>query len=237
MALSKIDLDKAGVTGTLPTSNLDTVGVAQGGTGITSGTTDQFLKFTGTTTIASAVDNAGGLTLIASGTGSSVSNLNIDSKFTNAYKAYKFVGGFRPATNGSDLWFVLRSGGSNAGASSYRYVVKGFIVESSGDSEALQNAWGNPYWKISTNGCSNNSSHMQYVDMNFWNPMAASTTFGADNPFISGHSTLYTGSAAVVHSNFACMYNSSANYDGLHITWSSGNINAYNYQLYGFNPS
>ena len=57
MALSKIDLDKAGVTGTLPTTNLDTVGVAQGGTGITSGTTDQFLKFTGTTTLASAADN------------------------------------------------------------------------------------------------------------------------------------------------------------------------------------
>ena len=55
MALSKINLDKAGVTGTLPTANLDTVGVAQGGTGITSGTTDQFLKFTGTTTLASAV--------------------------------------------------------------------------------------------------------------------------------------------------------------------------------------
>jgi len=39
------------VTGTLP--------VASGGTGLTSGTTDQFLKFTGTTTIASAADNAG----------------------------------------------------------------------------------------------------------------------------------------------------------------------------------
>jgi hypothetical protein len=30
MALSKIDLDSAGVTGTLPTRNLDTVGEAQG---------------------------------------------------------------------------------------------------------------------------------------------------------------------------------------------------------------
>ena len=45
-----VDLD-ASVTGTLP--------VANGGTGLTSGTTDQFLKFTGTTTIASAADNAG----------------------------------------------------------------------------------------------------------------------------------------------------------------------------------
>jgi hypothetical protein len=50
MALSKIDMSKM-VTGTLP--------VASGGTGLTSGTTDQFLKFTGTTTLASAADNAG----------------------------------------------------------------------------------------------------------------------------------------------------------------------------------
>ena len=40
-----------GVTGTLP--------VANGGTGLTSGTSGQFLKFTGSTTLASAADNAG----------------------------------------------------------------------------------------------------------------------------------------------------------------------------------
>ena len=45
MALSKIDMSKM-VTGTLP--------VASGGTGLTSGTADQFLKFTGTTTVASS---------------------------------------------------------------------------------------------------------------------------------------------------------------------------------------
>tara|TARA_R100000995_G_scaffold34688_1_gene15729 strand:- start:295 stop:885 length:591 start_codon:yes stop_codon:yes gene_type:complete len=50
MAFATIDVTK-GITGTIP--------VANGGTGLTSGTTDQFLKFTGTTTIASAADNAG----------------------------------------------------------------------------------------------------------------------------------------------------------------------------------
>jgi hypothetical protein len=40
-----------GVTGTLP--------VANGGTGLTSGTTGQFLKFTGTTTVASSAVSAG----------------------------------------------------------------------------------------------------------------------------------------------------------------------------------
>lgn len=43
----------------LATNTTGTLGVANGGTGLTSGTTDQFLKFTGSTTLASAADNAG----------------------------------------------------------------------------------------------------------------------------------------------------------------------------------
>tara|TARA_R100000329_G_scaffold20418_2_gene20042 strand:+ start:25 stop:621 length:597 start_codon:yes stop_codon:yes gene_type:complete len=43
----------------LASNTTGTLGVANGGTGLTSGTTDQFLKFTGSTTIASAADNAG----------------------------------------------------------------------------------------------------------------------------------------------------------------------------------
>ena len=50
MAFATIDVTK-GITGTIP--------VANGGTGLASGTTGQFLKFTGTTTLASAADNAG----------------------------------------------------------------------------------------------------------------------------------------------------------------------------------
>jgi len=45
MAFATIDVTK-GITGTIP--------VANGGTGLTSGTTGQFLKFTGTTTVASS---------------------------------------------------------------------------------------------------------------------------------------------------------------------------------------
>jgi len=75
MALSKIDVSKM-ITGVTPLTNGGTGGtsipatnlasgvtgtlpVGSGGTGIVSGTTDQFLKFTGTTTLASAADNAG----------------------------------------------------------------------------------------------------------------------------------------------------------------------------------
>ena len=50
MALSKIDVANM-LTGATP--------VANGGTGLTSGTSGQFLKFTGSTTLASAADNTG----------------------------------------------------------------------------------------------------------------------------------------------------------------------------------
>ncbi len=179
----------------------------------------------------------GGLTLVSSGTGSNVTNINLDNVFTTSYKAYKFVGGFRPATNSEDVWFVFRSGGSNSGASEYRYVVKSFIAESGSNSDARQSAWGNPYWKCSTNSQSNSSNFMQYIDMNIMNPMATSTTFGADDAHAFGSSLVYSGSNQVVNSHFSVNYQTNGNYDGLHITFSSGNINAYNYQIYGYNPS
>jgi hypothetical protein len=53
MAFATIDVTK-GITGTIAEANLPTIPVTKGGTGLTSGTTDQFLKFTGTTTVASA---------------------------------------------------------------------------------------------------------------------------------------------------------------------------------------
>jgi hypothetical protein len=58
MALSKIDVANM-VTGATP--------VANGGTGLTSGTTNQFLKFTGSTTLASAADNAGKVLKVENG--------------------------------------------------------------------------------------------------------------------------------------------------------------------------
>tara|TARA_R100000995_G_scaffold83050_1_gene58106 strand:+ start:1112 stop:1666 length:555 start_codon:yes stop_codon:yes gene_type:complete len=54
MAFATIDVTK-GITGTIP--------VANGGTGLASGTADQFLKFTGTTTLASSTLGATGKVL------------------------------------------------------------------------------------------------------------------------------------------------------------------------------
>jgi hypothetical protein len=71
MALTRLGLNQSI---NLATNTTGTLGVANGGTGLTSGTTDQFLKFTGTTTIASAADNAGKILQIKNATSTSVTN-------------------------------------------------------------------------------------------------------------------------------------------------------------------
>jgi hypothetical protein len=71
MALTRLGLNQSI---NLATNTTGTLAVANGGTGLTSGTTDQFLKFTGTTTIASAADNAGKILQIKNATSTSVTN-------------------------------------------------------------------------------------------------------------------------------------------------------------------
>jgi hypothetical protein len=71
MAITRLGLNQSI---NLATNTTGTLGVANGGTGLTSGTTDQFLKFTGTTTIASAADNAGKILQIKNATSTSVTN-------------------------------------------------------------------------------------------------------------------------------------------------------------------
>jgi hypothetical protein len=52
MALTRLGLNQSI---NLASNTTGTLGVANGGTGLTSGTTDQFLKFTGSTTVASSL--------------------------------------------------------------------------------------------------------------------------------------------------------------------------------------
>jgi hypothetical protein len=66
MAFATIDMTK-GITGSVPTANLPTIPVTKGGTGLTAGTTDQILKFTGTTTLASAAISTGKVLQVVEG--------------------------------------------------------------------------------------------------------------------------------------------------------------------------
>ena len=104
MAFATIDLTK-GITGSIPTANLPTIPVTKGGTNLTSGTTDQFLKFTGTTTLASAADNAGIYNVVRSAAFSSGdAYMEMTSAFNSTYRNYYIkMEQLKPNTDGADL--------------------------------------------------------------------------------------------------------------------------------------
>jgi len=103
------------LSGTLP--------VANGGIGITSGTTDQFLKFTGTTTLASATDNAGDLVLLASVNASSSSTVDFTGHFTSDYYTYiLYFNNVKPSNDDDHLGIRIRQSGGgsfDSGANDY----------------------------------------------------------------------------------------------------------------------
>ena len=171
MALSKIDLDKAGVTGTLPTSNLDTVGVAQGGTGITSGTTDQFLKFTGTTTLASAADNAGSWELLysdnVSGMGSGTNAYSNAALFSADYNYYRvYILNWEPQNDGIDMNLQFTLGGSLR-TSNYRFNLR----RNESNSDNVNGAYDNSGGSIRImEGCGNGTSENMSGWFEYQNP-------------------------------------------------------------------
>jgi len=124
MAFATIDVTK-GITGTIP--------VANGGTGLTSGTTGQFLKFTGSTTLASAADNAGKILQIKTNSGGgSQTNINstsmqrpINSGYyleitpTTAGNKIICLGGFDTNTETMGVYYNIQFCVSSDGGSSY----------------------------------------------------------------------------------------------------------------------
>ena len=126
MAFATIDMTK-GITGTIP--------VANGGTGITSGTTDQFLKFTGTTTLASAADNAGDLVKLGTVAtdNSNVSALTIDNCFSSTYDLYRIVGYHSITSSGAHNYFRWRTGGASGSSyttGDYQWMNNGRLIKS-----------------------------------------------------------------------------------------------------------
>lgn len=118
MALSKIDISKM-TTGTTP--------VTQGGTGITSGTTDQFLKFTGTTTIASAADNAGTFVKLLGGSAGSAVNHDFTGFVDNTkYDNYLVQINNLVGTLGNAMNFAFGTSGGFETTANYWYATAGF---------------------------------------------------------------------------------------------------------------
>ena len=125
MALSKIDVENM-VAGE--------VNVANGGTGLSSGTTNQFLKFTGSTTLASAADNEGGLVkLITTTVSSSVASVDFDSTYINStYPTYKII--FKGLTLSGNDNLGIRFGASGSLNTSSDHIRAGMADSQGGTS-------------------------------------------------------------------------------------------------------
>ena len=126
MAFATIDVTK-GITGTIP--------VANGGTGLASGTTDQFLKFTGSTTLASSAVDAGKILQVINATNGGNSTANTtNTSFTTA----ETLGTTITVTKGNKVLFFANSiQWKNTGTNNYNGVLR--VSLSDGSNTATTN--------------------------------------------------------------------------------------------------
>ena len=126
MAFATIDVTK-GITGTIPVGN--------GGTGLASGTTDQFLKFTGTTTLASSAVDAGKILQVINATNGGNSTANTtNTSFTTA----ETLGTTITVTKGNKVLFFANSiQWKNTGTNNYNGVLR--VSLSDGSNTATTN--------------------------------------------------------------------------------------------------
>jgi|13_taG_2_1085334.scaffolds.fasta_scaffold13203_2 hypothetical protein len=211
------------ITGTLPVGN--------GGIGIASGTTDQFLKFTGTTTLASAADNAGGLVLISNNTiPGGGGEIDITNQFSSSYVNYRIIGsGINMATDNTQLRMrtLKESDDSQENASSYNYSIVG------------QRGAGNPVDDGGVNAA-------EYVIISNAASTGQSINFDMTiyKPFVSGNYTSFTHicggrrSGGDGHMTSGGGYlNQTTQYSGIKFYFSSGTISAGNIIVFGIKDS
>ena len=223
MAFAKIDVTK-GATGTTP--------VTQGGTGLTSGTTNQFLKFTGATTLASAADNAGELVFIDKNISTSGGTYaTMDNVFSSTFQNYvAFIGLSTSVEN--DVFFNYRVGSSGSTSLSEDASYKYAGITASTDSASSTSNYGNNGDKVQiTHGSNANDNRLSAFTgtMYFYTPY--STSFFARSTF----NYFYQNSSATVRGGAGgILYGyTTAEKTGFSFYTSGGTIDEINIRVYG----
>ena len=223
MAFATIDLTK-GITGSIPTANLPTIPVTKGGTNLTSGTTDQFLKFTGTTTLASAADNAGIYNVIRSAAFSSGdAYMEMTSAFNSTYRNYYIkMEQLKPNTDGADLRVEFgQSDGTYSAAANFgaRMIMFNGNLHHYGGTNA---SGFTPTWSMD-NGAWHN------VELWVFDPM--STTDGKHQYVFLSESKRYDEEYGAVYGG--CMYGVGAALPRLKVKVNTGNFTEGRITVYG----
>ena len=226
MALSKIDIENM-VAGE--------VNVANGGTGLSSGTTDQFLKFTGSTTLASAADNAGGLTFISnSESSSSASDVIFDNVFTSSFNKYRVIGFMVPSGDNRSLRIRARTGGSSGSTNSssiYNGIYRSRSVNNSGNGVTSdEQTYQGDAWNFAENGQLDSTSAYLGFDFTIYDP----NTEIAGRMMISGF-TIYHHNSDAQQSIAYCggRLDGDINATGILFTYNADNIARHSISVYG----
>jgi hypothetical protein len=167
MAFATIDVTK-GITGSVPTANLPTIPVTKGGTNLTSGTTDQFLKFTGTTTLASAADNAGAWERLNGTSGTGLSDITYDN-FSSTYQVYKIIGSHTMSVDDAQTRMRVRKSGTDQTSSHYRFAFGEPYRTSGGGGISYNTNWNADHVRI-TQGSSNAVAHPTGFEFTIYSP-------------------------------------------------------------------
>ena len=209
------------VTGTLPVPN--------GGIGIASGTTDQFLKFTGTETLASAADNAGGLVFLGGlESSSAASQVSVDNVFSSTYKNYLVVvSQLVPASNGAGMFFKFRDDTPSDISGNYGYAFRGLIANNGNESNRYGDAQDGV--QMTDTGVSSNTAR-QGFRMSMW----------VQDPYTSSGYTGFHGTFGFLNSSgystggyFSGIQHSNSSPRGLTYYASTGNIDRITMKIYG----
>jgi len=207
------------ITGTLPVGN--------GGIGIASGTTDQFLKFTGTTTLASAADNAGGLVLITETNISGTGAFDIDNLFSSTYRDYKVIGsGLKQATDNTHWIFQLRYSSTTV-SSGYYWAGVGARNTGSAVDAGEENA---SDFSIISNAASD--THATSFDMTLYDPYGYQVS--KNYTCIAGGRRSGDGGHVISTSGFLP---NDTRMEGIMINVDNGNMTAGNIKVYGIKGS
>jgi len=232
MALTRLGLNQAI---NLATNTTGTLGVANGGTGLASGTTDQFLKFTGSTTLASAADNAGGLTFISnSESSSSASDVIFDNVFTSSFNKYRVIGFMVPSGDNRSLRIRARTGGSSGSTNSssiYNGIYRSRSVNNSGNGvTGDEQTYQGDAWNFAENGQLDSTSAYLGFDFTIYDP----NTEIAGRMMISGF-TVYHHNTDARQSIGYCGGRLDGDIDatGILFTYNADNIARHSISVYG----
>jgi hypothetical protein len=218
------------LSGTLDTSNLPTIPVTKGGTNLTSGTTDQFLKFTGTTTLASAADNAGGFVRVGGGSaaGQNLGTLSFDN-FSSTYNFYYVQYRISFVADSSQLLMRVRDSSGFKSNAGYFFGLNG--VNQAGTNSDINGA-GSTSFRLSGGTTSNDGHHSCIGNLWFYYPHDSSKVVA------------WTGSAQETDESYVVTsrwgggeYQVAETTVGFGFTGNTQNIEQYNVQIFGVKES